>query len=129
MKREIRTRMSRGDLLAVAAILALAVVSAVCLFPRNQQGLTAQVMQNGEVLLTRSLESLTEPIVYSVEAAYPLTLELSGQGVRVLETACPGQDCRHVGLITEAGQQIVCLPNRLVVTLQGEPDSYDAITG
>lgn len=119
-----------GDLLVVLAVLALAVVVWIAaLSPKSEQGLTVQVVLDGEVILSRSLDTLKEPITFPVEGVWPLTLELSKGGVRVAETACPGADCLHTGTISRAGRQIICLPNRLVVTLEGDAPSYDAIIG
>ena len=124
-----RIRMTRGDFLVAAGILVLAAALAFALFPRGKQGLTVQVTRDGEMLLSRSLKEISEPVKVEVNGQYMLVLELSEHGVRVVETACPGQDCRHMGTITKAGQQIVCLPNRLVVALQGDVLSFDAMTG
>ena len=129
MKPVYQTKMTRGDLLVAAGVLALAAVLLLALFPREQKGLTVQVLQNGELLLSRTLAELDESTEVAVEGDYPLVLELSESAVRVKETECPGQDCRHMGTITKAGQQIVCLPNRLVVTLRGADHSFDAVTG
>ena len=129
MSVECQTRMTRGDFFVAICILALAVVLFFALIPREQQGLTVQVTRDGETLLSRSLTELSEPVEIAMEGEYPLVLELSENGVRVVETTCPGEDCRHMGTITKAGQQIVCLPNRLIVTLQGDERSFDAMTG
>ena len=53
--------------------------------------------------------------------------------VRVSEADCPNQDCVHQGRISNAGQQIVCLPHKLVVSIvDGSGDdsgdaSYDVV--
>lgn len=129
MERTNRMRMTRGDFWVAAGIFMLAAALAFALFPRGKQGLTVQVTRDGEMLLSCSLTELSEPVEIEVNGEYALVLELSEHGVRVVETACPGEDCRHMGMITKAGQQIVCLPNRLVVTLQGDDLSFDAMTG
>ena len=118
-----------GDALAALVILAAAGALLLALLPRSGGELTALVTVNGETVWTCPLEGLTEPVQYTVEGEYPLTLEISGHGVRVMESACPGEDCRHTGLISGAGQQIVCLPNRTVVTLNGDDPSFDAVVG
>ena len=71
------------------------------------------------------MEELTVP----VEGTYHLTVTLNKTGVRVSESDCPGQDCVHTGVITRAGQSIVCLPARIVVELVGAADGYDLVTG
>lgn len=129
MRAAQRKRAAWGDLLVALVILILAAALAVPLFPRAEQALTVQVVLDGELILSRRLDDLDEPVRFPVEGAYPLTLELSREGVRVLETACPGEDCLRTGMIARAGRQIICLPNRLVVTLEGGPSSYDAMTG
>ena len=129
MRAAQRKRAAWGDLLVALVILALAAALAVFLFPRSEQALTVRVVQDGELFFSCCLSDLGEPLQLSVEGPYPLTLELSREGVRVLETACPGEDCLHTGMISQVGRQIICLPNRLVVTLQGESSSYDAIAG
>lgn len=129
MRAAQRKRACWGDLLVAAAILLAAGALALALLPPSGQALTARVVLDGELLLSCRLDELDGPMVFPVEGEYPLTLELSRDGVRVTQTACPGQDCLHTGTISAPGRQIICLPNRLVVTLEGEDLSYDAVTG
>lgn len=129
MRAAKRKRAAWGDLLVALIILALAAALAVFLFPRSEQALTVRIVRDGELLLSCRLDDLDEPVLVPVEGPYPLTLELSREGVWVAETACPGEDCLHTGTISRAGSQIICLPNRLVVTLEGEDSPYDAMTG
>ncbi len=61
-------------------------------------------------------------------------LEISDGRVRVLpmpKETCPLGICSSVGWIERPGQAIVCLPNRMVVTLVGEeedPLDLDGVT-
>lgn len=118
-----------GDALVALTILAAAVLILIALPNRGGTVLTAVVTMDGETVLTCPLDEIGPLTLYTVDGEYPLTLELSANGVRVTETSCPGEDCRHMGIIAKAGQQIVCLPNRTVVALQGSDPSYDAVTG
>lgn len=118
-----------GDALVALVILAVAGLLLFTAPSRGGSELTALVTVNGETVWTCPLKDLAEPLSYTVDGAYPLTLEVSEDGVRVTDTSCPGGDCRHTGLISGAGQQIVCLPNRTVVALNGDDPSYDAVTG
>lgn len=130
MKAAQRKRATWGDLLVGIAILIIAAVLLLLLISRSPQVTTAQVLLDQEVVYTCRLDELEEPIYYSVpQAVYPLTLEFSRSGVKVLETDCPGEDCRHMGTVSTPSRQIICLPNRLVVVLKGSNSSYDAITG
>lgn len=54
------------------------------------------------------------------------TLELLESGkVRVTESTCPDKICVRTGWIGRPGQSIVCLPNRVVVRIEGSEIRYD----
>lgn len=107
---------------AVAALVAaLAVLSAVWYYGGLESSgpLTATILHRGQVVRTVRLDRLTEELTVPVEGTYHLTVTLDKTGVRVSESDCPGQDCVHTGVITRAGQSIVCLPEQVVVQLSG----------
>ncbi len=56
-------------------------------------------------------------------------IEVHAGKVRVIEADCPNQDCVEQGWVSEAGQQIICLPHKLVVTVTDEDasSSYDVV--
>ncbi len=56
-------------------------------------------------------------------------IEVHAGKVRVIEADCPNQDCVEQGWVSEVGQQIICLPHKLVVTVTDEDDSssYDVV--
>lgn len=128
-------RPTPGDL---ALILLVAVAAAVLLFvlrPRGEDGgLTAVVSLDGTVVAEYALAEYDQPTLVSVEGApYPIVLELSPDGVRVAESHCPGEDCLRTGAIHAAGEQIICLPNKLILSLEGDSNTptpdIDAVAG
>ena len=112
-------------LVAAAALLLLAALQS-----EPGESLTAAVTLDGEILAEYRLEEITQPVTLTLdELSYPLTLLVEGDGVSILHSDCPSQDCVHTGKITQAGQQIICLPNRLIVSLTGTHDlDFDAVT-
>lgn len=54
-------------------------------------------------------------------------VEILEDGVRVYEADCPDQLCVHQGKISKAGEIIVCLPHRLLVSLSGEDGNEKGI--
>ena len=50
---------------------------------------------------------------------YTLCLRLTETEVWVEEADCPTQDCVHTGHISRGGQNIVCLPARVIIQLEG----------
>jgi len=52
-------------------------------------------------------------------------LHLSGDRVRVVESACPDKICVHTGWTDNPAKPIACLPNRVIVKIVG--DSGDGV--
>ena len=126
-----RRRPVWGDGL-VALLVALAAAALLfALRPESGNFLTASVVLEGETIATYDLSALTGPVELEVEgAAYPLTVRAEPGRICVAESSCPGRDCVHTGWVSRAGGQIICLPNRLVISLTGSgSDEIDAVTG
>ena len=51
-----------------------------------------------------------------------LTVVIEDGCVWVTDANCPDKTCEHSGKISRAGQSIVCLPNGVTVTVNGESD-------
>ena len=57
-------------------------------------------------------------------------VEIKGGSVTVTEASCKNQVCVKHNAISHVGESIICLPNRLVVSIEGgaEGGGYDSIT-
>ncbi len=118
------------DALVVLAVLLLAAAAAWLSYGgRSGDALTATVKHRSQVVAQVELSSLTEEKTVSIDGAYHLTVTLDRTGAAVTDSDCPGQDCLHTGRITRAGQSIVCLPEQVVVTLEGKAPSPDVVLG
>lgn len=118
------------DALVVLAVLLLAVGAALLAYGgKDSDTLTATVKHRGRVVAQMELSSLTEEKTVSIDGDYHLTVTLDKTGAAVTESDCPGRDCVHTGRITRAGQSIVCLPEQVVVTLEGKTPSPDVVLG
>ena len=126
-----RRRPVWGDGLVALLVAAAAVVLLFLFRPEGGNFLTATVVLDGETIAQYDLTTLTEPVTLEVDgASYPLTIQAEPGRIRILESSCPGQDCVHTGWADQAGQQIICLPNRLVISLEGgTTEDIDAVTG
>ncbi|MBR3692738.1 MAG: NusG domain II-containing protein [Clostridia bacterium] len=74
-------------------------------------------------------------------AEYPLSrdcvVELAGNAFEIRDgevfmcrADCPGGDCLKSRPVSRAGESIVCLPNRLILRIDGKDnDAPDAVTG
>ncbi len=118
------------DALVVIIVVAFAVMTAAFVYGKNRgETLTATVKHRGQVAAQVALSTLTEEKKITIDGQYHLTVTLTKDGVSVTESDCPGQDCVHTGRITRAGQSIVCLPEQVVVTLEGKTSAPDVVLG
>ena len=123
-------KFNRFDALVALIIALLAVVAALWFYlPRSQSGqLTVVISVAGEETRRVPLSDFTETSVTG--GGYTLRVSTRDGGVAVTDSDCPTQDCVHTGVITRAGQSIVCLPAQVVVHLEGTAsDAPDVIVG
>ena len=126
-----RSRPTLWDGLVVLAVLAAAGALFFLLLPRGGNFLTARVVLNQEVVTEFPLSALTGTVTFDVPGAeYPITIEAEPGRIRVSHSDCPSQDCVRTGWVSRSGGQIVCLPNRLIITIIGsDAPQADAVTG
>ena len=129
MNKSPKLKPTRWDALVVFAVLLLALATGARYWAAPEQGglLTAVVTIDGvevERLVFDNAERDYQNNGYTVHVT------VTPDGVRVSRADCPTQDCVRTGTISRAGQSIVCLPARLVVTIDGGGDAgYDAVAG
>ena len=108
----------RYDIILISALLAVAL--AVLLFTSltRRQGNLVEVEQNGALVATYRLD---------VDGEYPLN---GGTNILVIKDGeaylsyadCPDKTCVNTGKIHYVGESIICLPNKLAITVRGSSD-------
>ncbi len=93
--------------------------------PADAEGPAAVVLLNGE-------EAARYPL--SVDGRFPLnggtnTLVIEDGYAWMTDSQCPDKICEHMGKIHLNGQLIVCLPNGVIVTVEGGDDGGVDIFG
>lgn len=126
-----RTRPTVWDGVVALAVLAAAGVILFLFRPQGGNFLTARIVLDNRLVSELPLSQLTEPVTLDVPGAqYPIAVEADTGRVRIAHSGCPGQDCVHTGWVSRSGGQIVCLPNRLVISVAGSGSpEVDAVTG
>lgn len=116
-----------GDLLAIAGVLALAVVSFLLFLPREGEGpACAQIYQKGDLLMTVPLD---EPREIPVRGDYCSIITVHDGEIAITDSDCPGQDCVHSGAIHAPGRSLVCLPNALEIRVISGQSDVDFVVG
>lgn len=121
VKQTDKRRRVRNDVILIVALFAVAALGAVYLFFFRPHGTAVTVTVDGKLYGTYSLsQTLTEEIT-SGENRNLLVIR---DGKAFVETAtCPDGICVAHRLIFRNGESIVCLPNRVVVTVVSETDT------
>ena len=121
-------RCHRNDLLLAAVLLLLGGALALFLWLTRQTGGIVTVQVDGEVLFELLLHEDTQIVLG--EGGHTNTLVIADGKAQVVEASCPDQICVRQGSIQYAGESIVCLPHKLVITVQGGASSgLDGSTG
>lgn len=91
-------------------------------------GNTVLVTVDGETVIELPLDQDTEFPVDGYES-FSLTVIVEHGACYVVDSTCPDLICQNHAPISKAGEQIVCLPGRTVVTVKGEEGDVDVIAG
>lgn len=111
--------MTRADRLLVVALAVLALIAWPLVAAAAGSG--QRVTISGPA--GESVVALSEPGTLLVEGrAGTVCVVIEGETVRVTEADCPDQVCVKTGAISSAGAVIACVPNGVVVQVEGGGD-------
>lgn len=116
------TKMTKGDKYLIVFVLVLTFISLGFIkrqaLSNDSKYISVQV--DGEeikkIIYDKNIIGKTIPI--ETEYGYNL-LEIGDERVRVIEADCPDKIDVKQGYISDIGETIVCLPNRLVIEIKG----------
>ena len=123
--------MNRRDLFLAAAVLILAAAAYLVLkLTAGEAGNYARITVDGEVYGTYSLLE-EQTISVSTDAGENVLCIADGE-IWMEEADCPDGLCINQGKISGSNETIVCLPHKLVVSIEGEDadeteDGFDAV--
>jgi hypothetical protein len=122
-----RRKISRAEIIILAAILAAAVILFIALkFPQNGVN-TATINYDGEVFAVSLDKSRVFDLNEMFADAPDMVFEVKNGEIAVKSSDCPGGDCVHSGFIPGGGRVIVCVPNKVTVTVSDENSQFDAV--
>ena len=118
MKQKVNKSHLRNDIFFIGAVLLAAAVIGMGLYLFRGNGDTVEVTVNGKPYGKFSLsQDITEDI-YTGEKGDQLNRLIIRDGKAFVETAtCPDGICAAHRAIFRNGESIVCLPNRVVITV------------
>ena len=121
----MRLRFQKGDLIAIALPLLLAVIVFAAVLPGKERGVDiAEIYQNGQLIRRVSLEEAQK---FTYTGDYSNTITVRDGKIAITKSDCPGEDCVHSGWIDASGRSIVCLPNRLEIRILSDENVVDFV--
>ena len=104
--------LKKGDIIIIISVLALIIASSALFFFGKDGGRTVTVKENNEVVYKGSLY---ENKVIELKGN---TVEIKDGAVTVTNADCKNRICVNHAAITEKGESIICLPNKVITEIE-----------
>lgn len=91
------------------------------------RGNRIRISVDGILKMTHPLGADTVLIVEGIMGNTEVAV--SGGGTRILRSPCPGKNCVHQGEIRNAGRMLICIPNRVTVTVEDSTGGRPEVDG
>ncbi|MGE5580702.1 MAG: NusG domain II-containing protein [Bacillota bacterium] len=124
--------LTRGDTLVIAGAVALALIlwAGFYAFPRTAAELAAVVRVDGKEVARLPVTggTISQKVVDIPRGVATISYGEGRVRVEPLDDhTCPNGICWKTGWVSRAGQSIVCVPNRMTVTLEGSTSEVDSV--
>ncbi len=122
---EIKKGITKGDVILTSFVALLSAVLFLISFTGESEALTAEIYVGGEKAHSIALSDVQES--YTLRENY-CELLIEKDGVTFLFSDCGDQLCVKKGKLTRQGDTMACVPEKVVVVLQGTADKkIDAV--
>lgn len=109
--------MKKADLFMLLGVVLLSCLSLCCFwFTRARYGQKVVITSQQNEIGVYELQS-DRTIIIPCGEAYNV-VEIKDNHVRVVESDCKNQICVQTHAISNSGESIVCLPHKLIVTIE-----------
>ena len=120
----------KNDIILLLILLAVAVAGIYFFyFRRAEQGNQVQIMVDGEVFGTYSQTDEQEIKIPNASGITTNILSIKDGKAKMIDADCPDKLCEYQNAISQSGETIVCLPNKVIVIVAGDDeDEFDAFS-
>ena len=118
---------TKGDILLGVSLLLLGIIFFVGLIFWGQEDANkVEVKVNGKIV---GVYSLAEEQTVDLKDIGENTFEIRENHVEMIKADCPDQYCVKHYPIAKNGESIICLPNKVVITIKGKDEGdVDAVS-
>ena len=125
-------KFKKGDIIVVI-ILAVAVISwfGINKIYEAKSDRRVVIETGGTLYETVPLKAGMEQkkIHIELENDRHIDIVIDENGAYVEDVVCPDKICQKTGVINTAGESIVCLPNKVVIYIEGEEETKTEVDG
>ena len=105
-------------ILIAASVLSLFVMNANRLMPRHGT-VIAKIYQSGECIYSIDLSAVTAEYTIQIGGEITNTVTVGSGRICISDATCPDHVCVRQGWITNEIVPIVCLPNKVIIQIEG----------
>ncbi|WP_058486812.1 NusG domain II-containing protein [Defluviitalea phaphyphila] len=126
--------MKKGDKIVGLIIIILITISLLFLgiyrFINKGDKLIAKIIQDQEVIKVIDLDKVEEPKEWTIEneEGHHNTIRVEKGRIRFIEADCPDLVCVNSGWLSKPGDIAVCIPNKILIRIEGKDDEVDQIS-
>ncbi|MGN0612521.1 MAG: NusG domain II-containing protein [Porcipelethomonas sp.] len=113
----MQRKISKKEIIIISLIAAAAVIS-LLLYRCFQKAGTAAVITVGSEIIEQIDLSAAEDSVFTSVGAEGFEFEIKDSRIRVKSAGCPDKICVNTGFISHAGETIVCMPGKLIISIK-----------
>ncbi len=118
------------DLFLIPVLVILIILTVI--FSTRPTGSKVVIIREGKVIgeynLTEDKIIPVGEVVVNGEKKSQLKVVINNQTVKVVDSTCPDHLC-EIGTIKRSNSMIVCLPNKIIIKIEGKTKDYDYISG
>jgi hypothetical protein len=111
-----KLKLKKADILLIGGIIAFGCILGLVILLTQHKGNIVQVRVDGTII--ENLQ-MTDNLTYEINGVNGGTnlLIIQGGEAWVEEASCPDGLCKNMGKISQVGQSVICLPNKVVVEI------------
>lgn len=115
----IKKRIARPDLILIGLLLLAGIAGLFAVrYIQGNAGVTVQITVDGELYGTYPFGK-EQDIPIMIDGKQGNLCKITGTGVKMACASCPDKRCVHQGIISKPKEAIICLPNKVIVQIEG----------
>jgi len=121
--------MNKYDIISASAAICVALVFFIIFTINKTDGKNVAVYVDNTLMATFDINDEISETIETKDGKGSLILKISNNEVSVTESDCNNQICVNTKAISKTGESIVCLPQKIVISItEGDKSEFDGFT-